>query len=532
MGEASRSYCPSVIRFEDLMAARIVFQQLPGQRDKLMHLLQALSETRANRSLLSDLINAQVLNLDQAQFVHHQVEAHKRERHLAFYAHLLASAGVPANTLVTLRQQIGHEGDANALGDAICAQRVLPPSREQQLRFQSRLAFDRDMANQVQAHLAAHQAPAPQAPPQSQLGGAQAPPRPQVLTSGVIRMDPTATPLSAPKEDVREILRGTLSDAEETLPGPAFPIPKRVDMSDPRTGKLLAKHRILGRIGAGAMGVVYLADSQEDPTRPVAIKLLPPDASSDAKGRFKREILANGFFSHPGALEVYDAGKTERGYHYLAMEFFDGDDLEEILNEVEKLPPAVAVRLALCVFRTLAAAHEAGVVHRDVKPANILVDGEYTSARLMDFGIAVIKELDGFESQVFHTMEGGVTGTPEYMSPEQAAGESLGPASDLYSMGVVLYHMLSGRLPFDSETSGGFMSCHMVEDPIPLLKAGPHLKGQPKELLELVDQLLDKSPKARPTSAEIDATLEAVLPRLSERSGTSRLLSFLGWRRS
>lgn len=507
------------------MAARIVFQQLPGQRDKLMHLLQVLSETQANRSLLSDLISAQVLNLDQAQFVHHQVEAHKRERHLAIYAHLLASAGVPANTLVLLRQQIGLEGDANALGDAICAQRILPPSREQQLRFQSRLAFDRDMANQVQAHLAAHQAPA--APPQTGKHSVQ-PPR--VLTSGVIRMDPA--PLATPKEDVREILRGTLSDAEETLPGPAFPIPKRVDMSDPRTGKILANHRILGRIGAGAMGVVYLADRQDDPTRPIAIKLIPPDASSDAKGRFKREILANGFFSHPGALEVYDAGKTERGYHYLAMEFFDGDDLEVILNEVEKLPPAVAVRLALAVFRTLGAAHEAGVVHRDVKPANILVDAGYTNARLMDFGIAVIKELDGFESQVFHTMEGGVTGTPEYMSPEQAAGESLGPASDLYSMGVVLYHMLSGRLPFDSETSSGFMSCHMVEDPIPLVKASSALKGQPKELTELVDQLLEKNPKSRPSSDEIEATLEAVLPRLSERSGTSRLLSFLGWRRS
>jgi len=518
-----------VIRFEDLMAARIVFQQLPDQRDWLMRSLQALSDTAVNRSLLSDLINSNLLTLDQAHYVHHQVEAHKRERHLALYLHLLGSAGVDNNTLVRLRQQVGQEANVDAVGEAICGHRILPRPREQQLRFQARLAFDRDMANQVAAHLAAHQSPTPPHPTASAAPlGARA----SVLTSGVIRHSPTAQPVAPAKEDVREILRGTLSDADESLPGPAFRIPSRVDMSDPRTGKQLAKHRILGRIGAGAMGVVYLADRQEEPDRPVAIKLLPPDASNDAKGRFKREILANGFFSHPGALDVYDAGKTEGGYHYLAMEFFDGNDLEQVLDEAEKLSPADAVRLAQQLFQCLGAAHESGVIHRDVKPSNVLVDAELTTARLMDFGIALIKDLDGFEDQVFRTMEGGVTGTPEYMSPEQASGESLRPASDLYSMGVVLYHMLSGRLPFESETSGGFMTCHMIEDPLPLVKANSSLKSQPKELLDLVDRLLEKNPKNRPTVAEIDETLTAVLPRLSERSGTSRILSFLGWRKS
>ena len=517
-----------MIRFEDLMAARIVFQQLPDQRDWLMRSLQALSDTAANRSLLSDLINSKLLTLDQAHYVHHQVEAHKRERHLALYLHLLGSAGVDNNTLVRLRQQVGQEANVDVVGEAICNHRILPRPREQQLRFQARLAFDRDMANQVSAHLAAHQSPTPPHPTGGVPLGAQG----GVLTSGVIRHSPTAQPVAPAKEDVREILRGTLSDADESLPGPAFRIPSRVDMSDPRTGKQLAKHRILGRIGAGAMGVVYLADRQEEPDRPVAIKLLPPDASNDAKGRFKREILANGFFSHPGALDVYDAGKTEGGYHYLAMEFFDGNDLEQVLDEAEKLSPAAAVRLAQQLFQCLGAAHASGVIHRDVKPSNVLVDTELTTARLMDFGIALIKDLDGFEDQVFRTMEGGVTGTPEYMSPEQASGESLRPTSDLYSMGVVLYHMLSGRLPFESETSGGFMTCHMIEDPLPLVKAHSSLKGQPKELLDLVDRLLEKNPKKRPTVAEIDQTLTAVLPRLSERSGTSRLLSFLGWRRN
>ncbi|MGE0708563.1 MAG: serine/threonine-protein kinase [Planctomycetota bacterium] len=514
-----------MIRFEDLMAARFLYQQLPERRDVLMAVLEQLKNDPGQRTLLSCMVDGRMLTREQASWVYTRVEAHKRERAVAIYGHILTQSGVPAAALTQLLQQLG-DTDMNVMGDVVRARKLLPPEREQQLRFQARLAFDRDMANQVQAHLMTNQVAArlPTAPGQS---GPL--PHLNVLGSGVIK---APLPKSTAHEEAARIVQGTLSDADGELPGPAFRIPDRVDMSDPRTGKMLGPYRILGRIGAGAMGTVYLCDSQSDPKKPIALKLLPRDAGSDAQGRFKREILANSFFSHPGALDVYDAGQTETGYHYLAMEFFDGDDLSKVLEEMKKLPPRTALTLSRQVFETLGAAHDCGVIHRDVKPSNVLVDAEYQHARLMDFGIAIIKDIDGFERKIFHTVEGGVSGTPEYMSPEQAAGETLTPMSDLYSMGVVLYHTLAGRLPFHSETSGGFITCHMIEDPLPLTKADPSLRAQPREMLDLVDRLLAKDPAKRPDLPTILKTIDEVLPKVTDRGGSSRLLSFLGWRRA
>jgi serine/threonine-protein kinase len=293
----------------------------------------------------------------------------------------------------------------------------------------------------------------------------------------------------------------------------------------------MAGYRILGLVGAGAMGQVYLCDNQSEPEKPVALKVLPKDADPEAKGRFKREILANSFFSHEGALEVYDAGKDDHGNHYLAMEFFDGRDLEKVLDETQRLPAKEAALLARQVFETLGASHAAGLVHRDVKPANILLSWDGKTAKLMDYGIAVIEDLNEFKDMVFTSMEGNVTGTPEYMSPEQAGGDVVKSSSDLYSMGVVLYQMLSGALPFESETSGGYMTCHMIEDPIPLGQADPSCKALPAGLLQLVDSLLTKTPPERPASAaEVIAVLGSLLPTLGSRP-TGRLFSFLGWRR-
>jgi hypothetical protein len=514
-----------VIRFEDVMAARFLYQQLPERRDMLMSGLELLRTNPSARSFLATLVEGRLISREQASWVYNRVESYKRERHVAIYTHMVTQqGGVNGRQLEMVLRQLG-DADPNVIGDVIRARRLIDPAIEQQLRFQARLAFDRDMAGQVEQHLHSYQAPQlPNLPGAKVVPGALG-----ILSSGVIKKP---LPKSTAHEEVRKIIQGTLSDADGELPGPAFRIPHRVDMSDKRTGKMLGDYRILGRIGAGAMGTVYLCDRQDEPLKPVALKVLPKDAGQDAVGRFKREILANSFFCHPGALEVYDAGQTDAGYHYLAMEFFDGDDVEKVLEEVEKLPPKTAVILARKVFETLKAAHENGVIHRDIKPANILVDAEYTMARLMDFGIAIIKELDKFEAKVFHTVEGGVTGTPEYMSPEQAAGETLGPKSDLYSMGIVLYHMLSGRLPYESETSGGFITCHMIEDPLPLTKADPTLRNQPRELMALVESLLLKDARKRPDLDQVLASIDEFLPRIVERSGTNRLLSFLGWRRT
>jgi serine/threonine-protein kinase len=222
-------------------------------------------------------------------------------------------------------------------------------------------------------------------------------------------------------------------------------------------------------------------------------------------------------FSHKGVIDIYDAGELPDGRHFLAMEFFDAEDLEHLLEREKPLAPRHAVALARQVFETLAAAHEAGIVHRDVKPANILVSRDGATARLMDFGIAIIRDLGEFENLVFRTVEGGSTGTPAYMSPEQAAEDQVLAPSDLYSMALVLYECLSGRLPFFSETEHGYVSLHMMEDPLPLAKASPGMASLPKELHTLLEKLFDKTPQNRPSEAELLATLEKLEPQLPDK---------------
>ena len=500
----------SVARFEDVCAARLVVRQLPpaglaALRRELAALAEEPAGSRA-RSLLARLLDRRLLTLEQAQWVHAGVERTKRARGLGLYLGLLEREGVPRGDLLRLVERLGRDADLDGLGQAILGAWRFPPERERQLRFQARLALERDLVEQARLQLpealggegAPGPGPAPQAAPE---------PPPVVSESGKVRLDEALRP-----EEAQRILRRTLSDAEGDLPGPRFKIPAWVDMSDPRVGKLVAGYRLIGKIGAGAMGEVYLADRQEEPDRPVALKILPRGASSEAKARFKREILAQSFFSHRSVIDVYDAGETEGGDPWLAMEFLDARDLETLLEDSGRpLPPRSAALVAAQVLRGLAAAHAAKVVHRDVKPANVLVTPDLETAKLMDFGIAVVGDLGQFEGQVFRSLEGSVTGTPEYMSPEQAGGEQVGPPGDVYSLGCVLYRALSGRLPWESETSQGFLSCHLLEEPTPL---GKVTRGLPAELDALLGRMLSKDPAGRPKATQAARELESLAPRL------------------
>jgi len=507
-----------LITFDDLIAARLLNDKLPHAREMLLRVLDTVGTGDDQRSLLARLVADQVVTHDQASFVHQAVQDQKRTRMVQVYAHLLTTQGVPGPQVQACIERAGPQADVNAVGATAVAARVLAPDREQQLRFQARVAADRDQAQQVQAYL------------ESRTQSPGAPVGHDLSISGVIRL-PQLPSGQAPGAHAVDSTR-LREVAAEPLAPPKFEVPDWVDTSDPMVGQLVGNNRVLGRIGAGAMGIVYMADCADDPERRTALKVLNDEATEEARGRFKREILANGFFSHPGVIDVYDAGRTDQGNDFLAMEFFDGEDLAEILEHEVKLEPHQALVLCKQVFETLAAAHEAGIVHRDVKPANILVSRDGTTAKLMDFGIAVIRDLGEFESMVFKTVEGGSTGTPQFMSPEQAAGDKLGPASDLYSMGMVLYQALSGRLPYESETANGFMACHIMEDPLPLAKAAPGMKALPKQLHTLLDRLFDKAPSGRPESGHaVAAEIDQILPLLKTKK-RSGLLGFLWGGRS
>ena len=213
---------------------------------------------------------------------------------------------------------------------------------------------------------------------------------------------------------------------------------------DRRIGTVIAGYRIESRIGRGGMGVVYRAEHLKLERR-AALKLIAPDLaeSSGFRERFSREARIAAALTHPNIVPVYDAGEVE-GTLYLAMQFIDGSDLARTLSEDGRLKPYRAVDVCRQVAGALDAAHAAGLIHRDVKPANVLIEGRV--AYLTDFGLT--KRAGGGQAPL--TNAGDVVGTIHYVAPEQIEGRELTARSDVYSLGCVLYHCLTGQMPYDA----------------------------------------------------------------------------------
>jgi serine/threonine-protein kinase len=214
------------------------------------------------------------------------------------------------------------------------------------------------------------------------------------------------------------------------------------------------KYRLEERLGEGGMGAVYRAMHLLI-ERPVAVKVLSQRLVTDdaAKERFRREARAAGRLQHTNAVAVTDFGETKEGLVYLVMELLEGKPLREVLAQDAPLDPARAVSLMLQISAAVEAAHEAGILHRDLKPGNIFLvqrpDSPYI-VKVLDFGIAKIADAGGeFNLNDTLTGTGVMIGTPRYMSPEQCDGAQLTPASDVYSLGVILYEMLTGQTPFN-----------------------------------------------------------------------------------
>ena len=241
-------------------------------------------------------------------------------------------------------------------------------------------------------------------------------------------------------------------------------------------------------IGRGGMGVVYLAlDVKLD--RPVAIKVLPEHLSgvSEVRARFLQEARTAAKLSHPNIVPIYRADEL-RGVVFFVMAHIDGESLAERLSRRGPLAPAVAVRLLRDVAVALDYAHSRGIVHRDVKPENILVERESERPLVTDFGIARMTEAAPL------TATGQVLGTVHYMSPEQVSGDPLDGRSDLYSLGVVGFRALAGRLPFDSETASAVLVAHVTKAPPRLAEVVPHVS---RAIASVIDRCLAKEPAAR-----------------------------------
>jgi len=267
--------------------------------------------------------------------------------------------------------------------------------------------------------------------------------------------------------------------------------------------EVAGRYRIERRLGAGGMSTVFMAkDTVLE--RPVAVKLLAEHLADDEAfvARFRREALSAARLQHPNVVQVFDSGQdpaTER--HYIVMEYVDGPSAADMLRERKELDIDETVRLVRDACHGLDYAHRAGVVHRDVKPGNLLFAEEMGATKLADFGIAKAAE------QTRITQVGSVLGTAAYLSPEQARGEEAGPASDIYSLGVCAYQFLTGRLPHEYASLTELALKQQQEPVAPIADYRPEV---PPELDDAVRLALERDPAARYSSAlEMAEAIEA-----------------------
>src|SRR5918997_5962202 len=272
---------------------------------------------------------------------------------------------------------------------------------------------------------------------------------------------------------------------------------------DPRIGKVIAGYRIEERVGRGGMGVVYRAEHL-NLRRRAAIKIIAPDlAESDGfRERFTREARIAAALQHPNIVTVYDAGEVD-GILYLAMQYIEGNDLSAILRADGRLRPYRAIDVCRQVASALDAAHASGLIHRDVKPANVLIEGR--TAFLTDFGLT--KRLEGTHAQL--TRAGDVVGTIHYVAPEQIEGRRVSARSDVYSLGCLFYHCLAGQVPFAHDTDVAVIYAHLSEEPPRLSSLRPEL---PEGLDAVMAKALDKSPDRRfPSCGDMISAARAVI---------------------
>ncbi|HEY4158893.1 MAG TPA: protein kinase, partial [Polyangiaceae bacterium] len=268
-----------------------------------------------------------------------------------------------------------------------------------------------------------------------------------------------------------------------------------VELTDPLIGATIAgRYQIEGILGEGGMATVYAARHRLV-DRPCAVKVMNPQLARNEviRERFRREAKAAQKLAHPNIIEIFDQGENPDGSVYLVMELLRGETLADVL-EHGKVPLERGLPIMIQISRALARAHDLEVIHRDLKPENIFLarNNGTDQVKLLDFGIARSMQ----DSRL--TGAGEVFGTPQYMSPERITSIDAGPAADLYSLGVIIYEMLTGGFPFDAPDVTTFFIKHLKEPPLPPKKRDPSI---PDALEKLVLELLAKDPKDRPVDA-------------------------------
>jgi len=316
-----------------------------------------------------------------------------------------------------------------------------------------------------------------------------------------ITLPPTVTDASHP---LTELYGGTsqlkvASPTESLTQKPAVPIAQEKTRSLSTGGLIDNRYQVLRRLGAGGMGEVFLGE-QLNTKRRVAIKVMQAQAvgqSEESLNFFRQEAEALARLNHPSIAQVYDASVSGNDL-YIAMEYIEGESLRDKLRREGALPLGEAVRILREACIGLDTAHRLGIIHRDMKPENLMLVREELGCikvKILDFGLAILDNKDAMENI---TGAGMITGTPSYMSPEQIRGLTVTPATDVYSLGVIGYEMLTGKNPFEGKEMTQVMYNHVYVSPPSIRSVVPKV---PQELEEVLMRALEKDPQNRYATA-------------------------------
>ncbi len=288
---------------------------------------------------------------------------------------------------------------------------------------------------------------------------------------------------------------------------------------DPYLGReiLGGQFRVLERIGSGGMGAVYKAE-QPSMDRHVAVKILHAKFTSrkDLVSRFRREARAMSHLTHPNTAKVFLYGQLEDNACYIVMEYLEGKNLGQVVRTDGPMAPHRAIAVLIQACGALEEAHQKGIIHRDLKPENIFLcsQGGLTDyVKVLDFGLAKVTEREMLPGSLVLTQEGMVFGTPEFMSPEQAQGRTLDARSDVYSLAVILYELVTGRLPFDARTPMEYITLHVQNVPIAIAVRAPDRKFPPGLQAVLSCAMAKKSEDRYQSAAAFATALGAILPQ-------------------
>jgi len=271
---------------------------------------------------------------------------------------------------------------------------------------------------------------------------------------------------------------------------------------------------VVARIGAGGMGAVYRAD-QPEMNRSVAVKILHSRYLSrkDLVSRFRREARAMSHLSHPNTARVFLYGQLGDGACYLVMEYLEGKNLAQVVRSEGPMDPMRALRVMIPVCGALEEAHRAGIIHRDLKPENIFLTSQGNIPdfpKVLDFGLAKVTEREMGPGSMVLTREGMVFGTPEFMSPEQARGKTLDARSDIYSLGIILFELLTGKLPFEAKQPIEYIQLHVHGKPMALAERLE--RDYPAGLEAALMKAIEKDPDNRfPSASAFGDALQDVL---------------------